>query len=212
MHAHLNLKARAPARLDYLRAYAADGKWVRPMTWRDVRFATFKSRADIGQGLNDKKPIWYVNPCKYGYFYREKFADETVNFKHKGYYTDTEYSDTARGIVVALPHGKYIAGYYWSSNDERVYFPEIYTDSDDAARAADNHAEHFADVSREDSERFNSARELENGIEDALHRLRECIALRNINGFSDAREAIPDLIESIRDKRETLQTEFKDYI
>lgn len=211
MYPYLNLNTRAPARLAYLKKYAAGKNWVKPKTWRQVRFANFKNSHAIGQGTSGKTPIWYVTDAD-GFFSREKFADAVINLRHTGWFTDCDASEIARGIIVALPHGKFIAGYHWDSNDERVYFPEIYTDSDDAARAADSHAESFAEVSREDSERYDSARELENDIEDALHRLRECIALRNVNGFSDAREEIPDLIESIRDKRETLQTEYSNYI
>lgn len=176
------------------------------MTWRDVRFSTFKSCSDIGQGLNDKKPIWYVNPCKDGYFNREKFADEIVDFRHTGYYTDVDCNEVAKGIVVSLPHGKFIAGYYWSSNDERVYHPELYRDEESAAHAADSIAEHFADKARDDDEKYQAARELESDIEDELSELGKLYALRHHPRFGD-KDAIADLIESIRDKRETLATD-----
>ena len=47
--------------------------------------------------------------------------------------------------MARLTHGRWIAGYTWSLNDERVYFPHVYDDERDAAIAADEEARIFAE-------------------------------------------------------------------
>ena len=73
------------------------------------------------------------------------------NIKHKGWFTD-EYgdSDTIRGIVFRLPHGRgFIPG--WSMGEsmcgEMEY--DIYEDELECAHAADSLAERIADKERE---------------------------------------------------------------
>ena len=88
----------------------------------------------------------------------------------------------------------------------------LYSDKKDAADVADEHARVFAKLQREDNAKFNAARDLETGIEDALTRLRECIALRHKACMDYVRAEIVDLCESIRDKRETLRTRYADYV
>ena len=195
-------------------------------SWRDVRAYTLGGYASaFGHGLfggsqgegRAKTSIWYTHSGEY--FRNETDAHEFSNdygrryIDHTGWYTDTEASEMAIGIVAQLPHGRYIAGYRWTSNDERVYFPEIFSGEDaqkEAARMADEHARVFAEDAREDAERFDAMQEIEGEIDDAREELREKLALRNHPKFSRAREEAKRLIARIRDKRETLQNDYSD--
>jgi hypothetical protein len=202
-----SLTIGAKARLAMFKREANKPNWVRLMTWRDVRFAKLTSSVGLSRG----RESWYSMDnaeC----FRREKYASDVISLRYTGWYTDVYDNETARGIIVLLPHGRIIAGYEWSANGEKVYFPTIYSEEGDAAHAADGHAESFAESSREESEKYQAARDLESEIEDSLIRLRECVVLRHRKCMGYVREEIADLIESIRDKRETLATDFKDYL
>jgi hypothetical protein len=202
-----SLSIGAKARLAIFKREAAQGNWVRPMTWRDVRFAKLTRPS----GIESSKNTWYASD-ENDALRRESRADEIVNQRHKGWYTDVDCQETAFGIIVRLPHGRIIAGYRWDANGETVYYPEIFTDAEEAARMADEHARCFAEESREHSEKCQAAQEVENRIDDSLARLRECIALRHRKCMAYIRNEISELIEKIRDDRETLATEFKDYV
>ena len=205
MENYLNLKIGAKNRLAALKASAANGKWVNPMTWRNVRFATFKSSCELSRGLNNKRPVYYSFSQV---FERQKFADEILQSGNRGYYSDIDCDSTIRGIVVKLPHGKFIAGYYWSDNGEYVYYPEIETDENDAARSADHYAEQYAELCREDSERFDAAQKLQFDISDSIKRLRECIKLRNVACMDYVRSEIIETIEKIKSMRDELATTY----
>lgn len=83
---------------------------------------------------------------------RWKYADEIpgARINHSGWYTD-EYGDaeTIRGLVVRLPHGRFLAG--WSMGEHMASAVEgnLYTDEIEAARAADQIAEYTAEQERE---------------------------------------------------------------
>lgn len=203
-----SLSIPAPRRLSMFRAEAMQKNWIRPMTWRDVRFANLKSHTGLDRGTNGKTPVWVSMDGEA--FTRERFADEVENARidHKGWLTDIDDSETARGIVARLPHGRYLAGYCLSMNDERVYFAEIFTDERDAARMADEHARVIADDEREQAEKFNQAQELETAIEKKEQRLRELLAMRHSRRIGYARDEARELIESIREARETLHRDF----
>jgi hypothetical protein len=218
---YLRLSIGARARLAALRK-------ANPADWRKARSWGFHnwqaahgaglSRGYNGEGLS-RTPVWYSHTGPN--FRNERKADECEGGpNHNGWHTEHDGTTSkdgfglAWGIVARLPHGRFIAGYQWGDNDERVYFPEVYTEEREAARAADGHAESFAEVCREDSERFNAARELESDIEEKLDRLRECLALRNSKApclTTDYRDEAQDLIQEIRKARETLAEDFADY-
>ena len=84
--------------------------------------------------------------------------------------TDSEGYDKAIGIVASLTRGRYIAGYRWTSNDERVYFDGVFTDESEAARMADEHARVFADSAREDNARYETMRDALDLFTAALQR------------------------------------------
>lgn len=178
---------------------------AKPADWRAVRGWRLNSWewafGTLDQGRNDDSPVWY---CHTGSYFRgERDADDIVSSLPSGWYTDTECSDTAIGIVGRLPHGRFVAGYRWTSNDERVYYPEVFDDEREAARRADSHAERFAESSREDSERFDAMQDAETDAEHAEREFRRSFALRHhpAGGMDEAREAL----QALREARETLQ-------
>lgn len=195
----------------------------------NITFETLKKHASpqaarqIDKGLNDngKTPVFYCH-CPYGH--TEEWAHEIVRLGHTGWFTQadgTTYKDgtgLARGIVLSLPpmpgypEGRFLAGYWWGDNDERVIYPELYSDKEEAARAADSHAERWAAIARDDNEKFEAARTLENDIEDGLARLRECLVLRHRACMAYVRDEARELCESIRTMRETLRTDYADYV
>lgn len=85
-----------------------------------------------------------------------------VRIDHTGWYTD-EYGDSEkiRGIVVRLPHGRYLAG--WSMGEGMASSVDgvIYDDEREAARAADSAAEYAAEQEREYQEEEDAKREEE---------------------------------------------------
>ena len=215
MYEYLNLRIGAPRRLAYLRTSAQRLSEKFPSgsaaTWRTVRYATLKHAGDLAQGMRDDAPIWcaHTGPV----FPREKYADECYQgIRHEGWFTDTYQEEKARGVVVNLPHGKFLAGYEWSANDERVYFPEIFDSETDAASQADGHAERFAEACLEDSRRVEEAQELEYEAQKLANALAEKLALRNDPRFPDAREEAHELLTELRELRERLQNDFADYI
>jgi len=168
-----------------------------------------------------KEPVFYY----FGDLLSESFCDEVDRYiDHTGWFTNddgTTYKDgsgKARGIVVELPsmpgfpNGRFLAGYMWGDNNERVLWPELYSGDKEAARAADSRAEYFADIQREDNRKYNAASDIETAIDDKLTRLRECIALRHKACMDYVREEIADICEQIRAHREALKTEYSDYV
>ena len=215
MDEYLNLKIGAPRRLACLRTSAQRHNEEFPSgsaaTWRAMRYATFNSSVGLSQGMQSGESVWYAQDGEQ--FPREGYADECYRgIRHKGWFTEGSHVETARGLVVKLPHGKFIAGYEWGANGERVYFPEIFDSETEAARAADGHAERFAEACLEDSRRFNYAQELEYRCQKLADHLAEKLALRNNPRFPAAREEARELLTELRETRERLQNEFADFL
>ena len=215
MYEYLNLKIGAPRRLAYLRTSAQRHNEKFPSgsaaTWRTVRCATLKYAGDLHRGTRDDAPVWYAHTGSA--FPREEYADECYRgIRHKGWFTDADCTMKARGIVVRLPHGKFLAGYEGDDNGERVYFPEIFTDESDAACRADGHAESFAADCREHDAKDREAQKLQDEAEAMAQQLAEKLALRNDPRFPDAREEARELLTELRDLRQRLRDEFADYI
>ena len=185
---YFNLSIPAPRRLAMMRAdfakhstrYPHCPEHAKPTTWRSVRGWTHKNWqsafATLSRGLNDGKPVWYSHGGPE--FRNERDADDVIDLNHTGWFTDTDCSDKAVGIVARLTHGRFLAGYRWTSNDERVYFPEVFTDENDAARRADSHAEWFAEQAREDSERFDAMQDADQSSRE-IHHLVAGLQARN---------------------------------
>lgn len=152
------------------------------------------------QGLYGKTPIWSTHNGPE--FRDERDAHDILNPRHTGRYPDIHGDESAIGIVARLTHGRFIAGYHWMMNGERVYFPEVFTDENDAARAADGHAEHFAESAREDSERFDAMCRAESHAESVADDVLMAYQARNVS--AKHRAHCIDRIEELRAARADL--------
>lgn len=195
-------KGGTSARMAILRMIAADSAnnrnpstRLQPGDWRAARRYTLCNYAvaycaGINQGGNE----WYSHTGEQ--FRNERDADACNGGQdYSGWFTDSERYDTAIGIVASLTHGRFIAGYRCTSNDERVYFDGVFTDESEAARMADEHARVFADSAREDSARYEAMRDAEDTAEEKRESARLAIMARNVS-FEHrriARETIDDL-------------------
>jgi len=219
MQAYQLRKGGTPARMAILRMIAADNvnnrnesTRLQPGDWRGARDYTLASyAAAYGAGISQGAGQWYSHGGEQ--FRNERDAGDILS-KHdyRGWFTDVDCNEKAIGIVASLPHGRFIAGYRWTSNDERVYFPEIHTDENDAARMADEHARVFAESAREDDEKQHEAMKLTDEVEDQLQRLRECLVLRHRACMAYVRDEIAELVEDIRNNRDTLRTQYANYL
>jgi hypothetical protein len=78
-----------------------------------------------------------------------KRADEIIRLNHTGWFIDDFQDQTMFGIVIFLPHGRFLAGWSMGEGMGSSYDGEIYTDAEEAARAADSLAENAAECERE---------------------------------------------------------------
>ena len=220
---YFDLTKPAPVRLAMLREAFADHakkyprcpEHAKPKSWRDIRGTTYKDVAAycgaLSQGFegedNYKTPLWY---CHTGEQFRnERFCDDVARMDHTGWFTATEGREKARGIVGRLPHNRYIVGYHWSSNGERVYFPEVYDDETEAARAADSHAESFAESAREDSERFDAMQDAERETEEKEREFKLAFMARHVS--PEHAELAREALEELRSARDVLASATADY-
>lgn len=205
------------ARMAILRMIAADSvnnfnphTRLNPGDWKGARHYTMANWRDAYMsGLHQGSDSWHTHDGEQ--FRGERDASAILgNHRAGGYYTDTDYNEKAIGIVGRLNHGRFIAGYRWTSNDERVYFPQVFGDEDDAAHMADEHASVFSQSAYEDAQRWDEAREIEIDILDKLRRLRECLILRHNAPTFYVRDEARKLCEAIRTMREQLITDYAD--
>ena len=224
---YFNLSIPAPKRLALLRAefeahankYPHRPESSRPKTWRDIRGTTHKDLSayigGLSQGSNDSDSVWY---CHTGAQFRdERFADECPGGPgHRGWFTNdycSTYEDgsgKARGIVGRLPHGRFIAGYWWGDNDERVYYPEVFDDETEAAQMADEHARVFAEHAYQDNARFKAMTMAESDCEEKLLEVQKAFALRHDWRFGGT-ERVTHAIEELRTAREELRVATTEY-
>lgn len=223
---YFDLNVPAPKRLDKMRhdvlehakRYPNCPQYLVPMSWRDIRGTTHDAWegyvGNLCQGRNGDKSIWYTTSGPF--FDRECFVDELrnecgyVSIDHQGWFADEGCSRTIRGLIVRLSHGRYMAGTYSNDNDERVYYPQVFDCEQAAACAADEYARVAATEEREWDAHQIEALACQDEHEQTLARLRECLALRNNPCFTHLRDEVQDLVETLRDTREKLKTEYAD--
>lgn len=135
--------------------------WPRNIARMVVGFEAMKAKRETrkvcGEYFHAPKPEnagtgkgFYLNDAGQP-FTRWAWCDEVEqSIRHTGWFTD-EYGirETIRGIVVRLPHGKFLAG--WSMGEHMVSSvgAEIFTDELSAALAADSMAESAAENEQE---------------------------------------------------------------
>lgn len=222
MHPYLNLAIGAPRRLAFLRREALKDNWVRPMTWRTCRFAKFNCAPDWGQGYNTRNagtsyetrtPVWYTHSSLP---FRTTWADEVdgSHIDHKGWYDHPDTSTVYRGLVIRLPHGRFLAGYHMTMNGESVIFQNVYSGEDgaiDAALDADSEAQYYAEKEYEYQERFIMKAALADELDDLQRNFRRMFKLRHTDGFDSASDYrdIEWHIEKMRDTKNKLK-DYKD--
>lgn len=89
---------------------------------------------------------------------RYKFCDDiaTRTIKHHGWFIDEYQSDTIRGLVVLLSHGRYLAGWTMGKGmSSAVCCDTMYDDELTAALDADTIARRTAELEREYRENDN---------------------------------------------------------
>ena len=200
------LSIGAARRLALFKAEAANPnrRWVRPMTWRDVRFADLTSPTGWTSCTELDEPTAYIADGQAAHYFR-RIRGEHHGSRSGGYYTDLDCCDVAKPIVAHLSHGRFLAGYEWTSNGETVVLLQSFAAEADAFRCADAMAEQFADQARSDSEKYLEAQKLSDAIDDLMTELCELFALRNHPRFRYARERASGLIGRIRSKREEME-------
>lgn len=77
-------------------------------------------------------------------------------FTDAEYYCDRDCHDTIRGIILRLPHGRFLAGYSMGEGMASGVDGTVYTDEDEARHAADEEARIAADRQREYEEECNA--------------------------------------------------------
>ena len=78
-----------------------------------------------------------------------KYADTISNhIRHTGWYIDCHCNETIRGIVIYLPHNRFLAGWTMGEGMISEYDGQLFDDETDAAWAADECARIAADHER----------------------------------------------------------------
>jgi hypothetical protein len=226
---NLSLRGGAPARLCMLKNAAAytnapDVNLPPSRRFADWRAAREATLTDTGPALSagyntenagtpyEKRTPVYVAFCG-DHFRDERHADDIdgAGIDHRGWFADADCSNTVRGLVGRLSHGRFVAGYSVKDNGEHVYLCEVFDDEREAARTADRAAELYADAEREYSERWQAAQELAERITARKSRVSELFALRNHPRHRDtARDELAEVCAIIRKMRAELADDYAD--
>lgn len=101
-------------------------------------------------------PVTGVHPGGSFYLYSDfmpgrswQWADEIVNLEHTGWFCDEHGGTIARGLVIGLPHGRFLVGWSLGENMASGYAGTLYDNIEEAARAADEEARIVAEHERE---------------------------------------------------------------
>lgn len=203
------------ARMAILRMIAADSAnnaneltRIHAGDWRRARATTLASyEAYFGimsQGRNDNVSVWYS--FIEGYFRRETTCAELLGRDHQGYFAD-DVGTTISGIVASLTHGRFIAGYVTSDTEQRVYFGKVFDDEYNAAQMADEHAQSAAEKEREYNDRWSTAQELNDVLQEARNSIRELWSARHNRAV---RKLIRQHVTTVRDSQIQLNNEYSD--
>lgn len=142
-----------------------------------------------------------------------------------GYYADHWQDETITGHVLQLParHGapRYYPAISWSNSDMATGYPfDWYDCKEEAARAADYHAEKAAELDREANAQFQAEQDIveaQDDIRAAREAVRAIVAdLKTGQTLppaicSTVRAAIANYREDIHDRIQTIRTRRADY-
>lgn len=133
---------------------------------------------------------------------RVSFADTVVSMRHTGWFLDSNQDEKARGVVVRLPHGRFLAGF----EDGRGIWRcagQLFDTPEDAAHDADEQARIYAEEEFEYSEVWQEGAIPRDVIEEKKNDVFELLSARhNKRVRSDIRETIADI--------RAFEVEFKD--
>jgi len=140
-----------------------------------------KSTANIGARFNIGSTVcvWHEKPEQFARSF--KFCDHiaTRTICHKGWFLSDLFQDeTARGVVFAISHGRFMAGiadpYQFDgkamSGPCVVCVDEVFDSELDAALRADSLAECYAEDAREDDAKFRAEQDAEDAAREAAER------------------------------------------
>lgn len=134
---------------------------------------------------------------------RVSFADEVIRMRHTGWFCDAHQEDKARGVVVRLPRGRFLAGYAAEYRGIYEVSVQVFSTAEDAAHDADEQARIYAEAEYEYSEVWREGAILRDVIEEKKNDVFELFSARhNKRVRSDIRETIADI--------RAFEVEFKD--
>ena len=143
--------------------------------------------------------FWWSEPrCAPG---RVSFADTVVSLRHTGWFLDACQNEKARGVVVRLPRGRFLAGFedscgHWQCTGQ------LFDSAEDAAHDADEQARIYADAEYEHNEAWQEGDILRGVIEEKTRDVMELFEARH---HPRVRSDIKGHIADIR----AFQAEFK---
>ena len=130
-------------------------RYVATLTRIDGLRAKRETRKFTGGYYHSPKPnapdgtVFYLDDAGQP-FTRWRWCDDIdSSIRHIGWWTDDDSIDNIRGIVILLPHGRYMAGWSMGEHMASAIEPGIFDDIDEAARMADEHARCAAEHERE---------------------------------------------------------------
>ena len=124
---------------------------------------------------------------------RVSFADELVSLRHTGWFLDACQNEKARGVVVRLPRGLFLAGFEDGRGSWRCA-GQLFDTPEDAAHDADEQARIYAEEEFGHSEVWQEGAILSDAIEKKKNDVVELFSARhNKRVRSDIRETIADI-------------------
>ena len=130
-------------------------RYVATLTRIDGLRAKRETRKFTGGYYHSPKPnapdgtVFYLDDAGQP-FTRWRWCDDIdSSIRHTGWWFDDDCNDKIRGIVILLPHGRYMAGWSMGEHMASAIEPGIFDDIDEAARMADEHARCAAEHERE---------------------------------------------------------------
>lgn len=209
-HTHDELRHGAPVHLAYLRRDAGrlaanphrNMRLAASPTWLTVRYR--KLSEEFPRACHG---FQYSDPCVSGFdedclpVRDVRYVDEmrdVATIRHQGWFADSDGTGdrgVIRGIVCRISHGRFLAGYHWSDNDEYCIVAKCYSDERTALFAADRLAERLAEDYREDDYQFRAMTDAEGHAESMEWDARMAYEARNVSAphREHARERIGEL-------------------
>ena len=136
-------------------------RYVATLTSLNALRAKRESRKHCGDYYHSPKPnapdgtVFYLDDAGQP-FTRWRWCDDIdSSIRHTGWWFDDDCNDKIRGIVILLPHGRYMAGWSMGEGMASTLEPGVFEDIEDAARMADEHARCAAEHEREYRESFD---------------------------------------------------------